>query len=136
MVVGGYAVNSYGFMRTTGDLDLWISTDTENLKQLKRALSSLSYTSSSISQAIDELKENKNISLRHGDFHKIEFISFLSTTLTFNEAWKRRENKKLLGFSVTTIGLDDLMDLKIRSGRNKDLLDVKELKRIRNGEKD
>ena len=37
LVVGGYAVNSYGFMRSTGDMDIWIDTDELNLEKLRDA---------------------------------------------------------------------------------------------------
>ncbi len=40
--------------------------------------------------------------------------------------------KNILGLKVGVVNFDDLCNLKIKSGRNKDLLDVKELKRIRN----
>jgi hypothetical protein len=30
LVVGGYAVIYHGYVRTTGDLDIWVKLDTEN----------------------------------------------------------------------------------------------------------
>ena len=36
LVVGGYAVNLYGYIRTTGDIDLWIKP--ENKEKLRRSL--------------------------------------------------------------------------------------------------
>lgn len=131
LIVGGYAVNSYGFMRSTGDMDLWINIDDSNLVKLSKSLSELNYPSEDIQNGIIELKESKNINLKHGDFFKIEFISFLSTTLTFGEAFKKRSLKTIFGFEVPVVDFDHLCDLKLRSGRNKDLMDVKELKRIR-----
>jgi len=132
LVVGGYAVNSYGFMRSTGDMDLWITNIESNLNKLSKALSALNYPANAIQTGLSELKENRNISLKHGDFFKIELISFLSSTLTFKEAYERRSTKTILGLKVGVVDYDDLCNLKIKSGRNKDLLDVKELKRIRN----
>lgn len=131
MVVGGYAVNSYGFMRSTGDMDLWIDNSDSNLDKLAKALTALNYSSETIQMGLVELRENRNISLKHGDFFKIELISFLSTTMTFNSVFMRRSVKTVLGLKVGVIDFDDLCDVKIKSGRNKDLLDVKELKRIR-----
>ncbi len=132
LVVGGYAVNSYGFMRSTGDMDLWIKNDEFNLDKISKALSVLDYPADAIQTGLIELKENRNISLKHGDFFKVELISFLSSTLTFNEAYKKKAMKTILGLKVGVVDFDDLCFLKIKSGRNKDLLDVKELKRIRN----
>ena len=130
LVVGGYAVNSYGFMHSTGDMDLWIDNGKQNLEKLSNALLYLKYSPDAVITGIQELSENRNISLKHNEFFKIEFISFLSSTLTFAEAFERKSEKSLLGLSATVIDFDDLCNLKIKSGRNKDLLDVKELKRI------
>ena len=131
LVVGGYAVNSYGFMRSTGDMDLWINHNKSNLDKLSKALNALNYPADTIRTGIIELKANRNISLKHGDFFKIELISFLSTTLTFNDAHKKKSLKTILGLEVGVISFDDVCNIKIKSDRNKDLLDVKELKRIR-----
>jgi hypothetical protein len=51
--------------------------------------------------------------------------------LSFDEAFKKRSLKTFFGLEVAVIDFDHLCDLKIKSGRNKDLLDVKELKRIK-----
>ena len=36
LVVGGYAVNSYGYMRSTGNMDLWIDVTHNNLENIKK----------------------------------------------------------------------------------------------------
>lgn len=135
LIVGGYAVNSYGFMRSTGDMDLWISKNKSNLDKISKALITLKYPADTIQTGITELKENRNVSLKHGDFFKIELISFLSTSIAFDTAFKQRTVKSILGLKVGVLNFDDLCNIKIKSGRNKDLLDVKELKRIHGKEK-
>ncbi len=132
LVVGGYAVNSYGFMRSTSDMDLWVENDISNLNKLSKALNALKYPADAIQTGIAELKQNRNISLKHGKFFKVELISFLSSTLAFKEAYERKAIKTVLGLSVGVVDYDDLCFLKIKSGRDKDFLDIKELKRIRN----
>ncbi len=132
LVVGGYAVNSYGFMRSTSDMDLWVENDISNLNKLSKALNALKYPADAIQTGIAELKQNRNISLKHGEFFKVELISFLSSTLAFKEAYERKAIKTVLGLSVGVVDYDDLCFLKIKSGRDKDFFDIKELKRIRN----
>ncbi|RLD54315.1 MAG: hypothetical protein DRJ05_14925 [Bacteroidetes bacterium] len=131
LVVGGYAVNSYGYMRSTSDMDLWVQNDGNNLNKLSTALSTLRYPAEAVQTGIHELRENRNINLTHDKFFKVELISFLSSTLKFNEAYGRRATKSILGMKVGVVDYDDLCFLKIKSGRYKDLLDVSELKRIR-----
>ena len=43
LVIGGFAVNFYGYNRSTGDLDLWVSKDQDNLKKLENALEKLGF---------------------------------------------------------------------------------------------
>ena len=133
LVVGGYAVNSYGYLRSTGDMDLWIDKSQKNLENAKNALLYLSYPKEAVNQAIEELSANKNINLRQNEFFKIELITFLSSTLKFSEAYKNKTIKSILGVQATVIDFEDLCNLKIKSGRPKDLLDVHELKRLNSG---
>ena len=38
LVIGGYAINYYGFPRATGDLDIWIAIHAENAQRLAKVL--------------------------------------------------------------------------------------------------
>jgi len=38
LVIGGMAVNFYGYHRATGDLDLWVALHDENQERLAAAL--------------------------------------------------------------------------------------------------
>ena len=38
MLIGGYAVNYYGYHRTTGDMDIWLEPSNENKEMLNRPL--------------------------------------------------------------------------------------------------
>src|SRR5665213_782329 len=40
LVVGGYAVNHYGYHRMTNDLDIWIAVDSANAQKVSRVLQS------------------------------------------------------------------------------------------------
>ena len=52
MVVGGYAVALYGYIRTTDDLDLWISQDPENTQRITAALKEFGFRASDLSPEI------------------------------------------------------------------------------------
>lgn len=34
LLIGGYAVNYYGYVRPTGDMDIWISVNRENAEKV------------------------------------------------------------------------------------------------------
>ena len=38
LLVGGYAVNAYGYSRFTGDLDIWIRISKENAKKMMKVV--------------------------------------------------------------------------------------------------
>ena len=38
LVVGGYAVIFHGYVRTTGDLDIWVALNSENAAKLEAAI--------------------------------------------------------------------------------------------------
>ena len=40
MIIGGLAVNYYGYSRTTGDIDIWLEDSNANRKNLIAALTS------------------------------------------------------------------------------------------------
>lgn len=37
IMIGGFAVNMQGFMRATGDVDLWLQDELQNRRNLRRA---------------------------------------------------------------------------------------------------
>jgi predicted nucleotidyltransferase len=43
ILVGGYAVNYYGYNRVTGDMDVWLQPDNSNKKLLLTALKQLGF---------------------------------------------------------------------------------------------
>jgi hypothetical protein len=36
--IGGYAVNAYGYVRNTVDMDIWIASDPDNLRRVLQAI--------------------------------------------------------------------------------------------------
>jgi hypothetical protein len=43
LLVGGYAVVYHGYVRTTGDIDIWVALDDENAKRVEAAIRSLDF---------------------------------------------------------------------------------------------
>jgi hypothetical protein len=44
LVIGGMAVNFYGYRRATGDLDVWVAIDDENQERLAAALQKFGFS--------------------------------------------------------------------------------------------
>jgi hypothetical protein len=43
LIVGGFAVNLYGFSRVTEDLDIWVNPEPQNFNRLKAAIFELGF---------------------------------------------------------------------------------------------
>lgn len=88
MVVGGYAVNYYGFRRTTADIDLWIEPLNTTKFKLIDALISVGITSE-VSNEIAKLDFTKPLVFMEGEEpFKIDFMTYVSS-VKFEEAWSK-----------------------------------------------
>jgi predicted nucleotidyltransferase len=136
LLVGGHAVNIYGHIRSTADLDLWIDKSEDNLSKLYNALVSFGYDQNTCLKGIEEIKQNRNIGLFDDENNKVDVIQLYSTKLKFQEAYSRKKSVNKGDVTLHVISLDDLIDTKITSGRPRDLEDVKELIKLRGLRKD
>src|SRR5437868_8524140 len=50
LIVGGMAVNYYGYHRSTGDLDLWVAVTPDNQERLATALRKFGFSAQSIAR--------------------------------------------------------------------------------------
>lgn len=134
LMVGGGAVNFYGYQRHSADIDFWIDSSTNNLELLREVLLEMGFEFSEFPKEVEQ--KTQNISLKFSPtLPTIELITNFSSSIDFETAFQKSEwvtvnNKEFPRWRV--IAFDDLLESKIRSGRPKDLLDVMELKKIRN----
>lgn len=108
LVIGGYAVNAFGYVRNTIDLDLWIAADAVNKRRVILAVRDFAFPS-----APDDLLDTPNTILRMGvPPLRIEVLQSISG-VEFDECWGRRE---LLEAEDLTIPMISLADLKQQTG--------------------
>jgi predicted nucleotidyltransferase len=130
IMVGGTAVNFHGYQRHSADVDFWIEITNSNLNALKEALNSIGYEFTNFP---DEVKNGlQNISLKISPYLEIELITRFSLNKQFSEVYGSSSEAKIPGTNISyrVLALEDLITSKALSGRNKDLLDIQELKRI------
>ncbi len=121
LLVGGYAVNHYGYHRFTEDIDFWIAVSDENLDRL---LSAIRLFFGEALVGLDKRFLQNNESLFLGAVpNKIEVFKHCSG-LEFSQAYPRRVETTIDGEPVKIIGLMDLKTNKRASGRNRDLADL------------
>ena len=144
-MIGGVAVNLYGYSRMTKDLDLMISFEKENVNKFIGLVNDLGYKPKvpvdlcELAEPIkrDYWKKEKNMqvfSVRNPD-DEFEYIDvMIQDYVDFEKAYK---NRKILAddkISVSVISIDDLINLKELAGRGRDLLDLKILRKLKEQE--
>jgi hypothetical protein len=121
LVVGGYAVIHHGYVRTTGDIDIWIAANPTNARKIEKAIRSLGFNPPWLKS---ELFLKPGSVLRIGEEPlKFEIINEIDG-VNFADCYARRITTEVAGLPVDIISLDDLKVNKKASGRNKDLADL------------
>ena len=121
LLVGGFAVAYYGYIRTTADIDLWVAVSPENASNLVRALREFGFLSPDLHESLF-LLENKMIRLGNPPF-RIEILTGISG-VGFDECYQQRTIGTIDGVETQIISLKHLRQNKQASGRLKDLADL------------
>lgn len=130
LLVGGVAVNFYGYCRPTGDLDIWLEPTNENKIKLIGCLNELGILAEDIERI------NQHDFAIPTAFHIGNTPPFVIDFLTkivgvkWNEAWGLRNNLDLDNLNIPFIHINHLKQNKLISGRAKDLNDISQLMRI------
>jgi len=124
LLVGGYAVVLYGYVRYTGDIDFWINPTEENANRLVEVLDRFGFGSLNLTTR-DFTKDDQIIQLGYPP-NRIDIITSV-TGLTFTECYPKKNSFLIEGVEVQTISLEDLKKNKKASGRYKDLDDLENL---------
>lgn len=130
ILVGGYAVIYHGYIRTTGDMDVWVRPTHENKIKLLKVFESLDFDPAGIRQ-IGEMDFSDVVVFHIGDEpERIDFLTKIQG-LQFDDAWDRRQFLEIESYHFPFLHLNDLITNKLLAGRHRDLDDVEQLKKIR-----
>lgn len=143
LIAGGLAVVAHGYLRLTADVDIIIDLADKRLADSLAALAALGYQP----QAPVPLKEFADASKRSEWMREkgltvfslfssrhpaTEIDLFVDFPLNFNQAYGRAIRQEVaVGVEAVFLGLDDLIELKRKAGRPKDLDDISKLKTLR-----
>jgi hypothetical protein len=131
LIVGGFAVNYHGYLRGTGDMDIWWNPTPNNFKRLLSAIQAYGFETTQIEhlQKYDSVKSLIRLPLR--DNFDIELLSLISGKFSFETAYSSAEESIMGGVPIKIIDYAHLIENKMMSRRMKDLLDVSELDKIK-----
>jgi predicted nucleotidyltransferase len=124
LLIGGYAVNYYGYPRATADLDVWLAMQPANAERMVAALKEFGFDLPDLSPELF-LRPAQIIRLGVPPV-RIEIATTISG-VDFAECYTRRVEDTLDGVPVHVIGLDDLKRNKQAAGRHQDLADLEHL---------
>ena len=129
LIVGGYAVILHGYIRTTGDMDIWINPPPENINRLLEAFTQMQFDPQGIEQ-IRTMDFSTPVVFHIGEEpDRIDFLSHIAG-VDFAKAFSRHESISIHNNEFPFLHLDDLIINKLRSNRLQDQADVEALQKI------
>jgi hypothetical protein len=130
LVVGAFALAHHGVPRYTGDLDILVKPDDENVQRLVACLNEFGFSSLGL-QAADFTQPEQVVQLGVSPV-RVDFLNSL-TGVTWQEAFDGRIRGTLADIPVYFLGKDALFKNKKILGRKKDLADLEALEENANG---
>lgn len=133
LLVGAYALATHGYVRATGDIDLWVRPDAVNAARVLDALGRFGAPTAA---------------LRPGDFERPDVVLQIGVAprridvltsidgVEFGDAWDARREVEVDGLQVPVIGREHLIRNKEATGRPRDRSDVDALRSIREAGED
>lgn len=133
VLVGGFAVNAWGVVRGTRDLDIVADPDPENLRRIATLAASAAgqvhtrdaFVSSQVS--IAALLEGGNRVEIETAIGSLDVVQGLPGVPSFGELRARAVEVDIMDVKVAVCSLDDLRAMKRASGRTRDLADLEDL---------
>ncbi|MBI3192913.1 MAG: hypothetical protein HYZ34_00435 [Ignavibacteriae bacterium] len=123
LLIGGYAVNYFGYARPTGDLDIWVNPTNENHDKLIKALKHFHYNTEKLAEK--DFTQPVAFFLGEPPF-QIDVLNRISG-IHFSDAYSRRNILTIKDVQIQIIHLQDLRINKLVSGRHRDLDDLENL---------
>ena len=122
LIVGAYALAAHGYVRATGDIDLWILPNPENAVRVMVALKRFGAPVNEIS--VRDF-ESPGMIYQIGVAPRRIDITTVIDAINFQEAWDTRKIINLEGLTVGVLNYTHLLQNKRATGRPKDRGDVR-----------
>ncbi|MFC1891897.1 hypothetical protein ACFLZT_05845 [Thermodesulfobacteriota bacterium] len=142
MVIGGIAVNIHGYSRATGDLDIMLSFEKNNIKRFIEFVNALGFNPK-IPVRIEELgdqekikewkkKKHMKVFSVYNPQNELEHIDIMiENYIDFDRAYGDREVVFARDIEISVVSIDDLIELKRKAGRKRDDIDIEALRKIK-----
>lgn len=126
IVVGAYALAAHGYLRSTGDIDIWVRNTPENAQKIVRALKRFGAPLYGVKE---EDFTTPDLIVQFGVVPcRIDIITAIDG-VAFAEAWANRVVVQVDGLEIAVLSKTDLLKNKTAAGRDKDQGDIAWLKK-------
>jgi len=135
IVIGGIAVNLHGYSRFTGDVDILLALDSDNLERTAIFMQHKGFTQR-LPIDVRQLSDRKQVQqwLDEKGMTAYTFIDpkqpqfsvdiLAGESLKFDEFDRRKVLIRAWDISIPVISIDDLIGLKEKANREKDIEDI------------
>lgn len=141
VLVGGIAFNLLGGDRNTLDADILVEMTDENLRKIVKILKKAGYH---VKQPVDPImiadETTRNDWIKHKHMKAFNFYKseksyeevdiILESPVSFEEANKDALKIRVGALMLSVISKRNLIKMKRKAGREKDILDIKDIKRL------
>lgn len=143
LVVGGVAVNIYGYIRFTGDIDILLLLEKENLKKMDRVMKRLGY-GERLPVSVKDLSDHKKVKKWLKEKNMTAFAFFppkeilfmvdvlVEDSLKFEKVARDKVIRKFDNVAIPVVSIDYLIKMKRKANRPKDLEDLDKLLKLKN----
>ncbi|HSZ24280.1 MAG TPA: DUF6036 family nucleotidyltransferase [Cytophagaceae bacterium] len=131
IMVGGVATNLHGYSRTTADIDIWIKDTIENRKRLNQSLIQFGYGEIPNIETLEFVPGWTSLRLMSGI--ELDIMTSLKgfPQERFDECMKYASTAIIFTIEVKFLHINHLIEAKKTSNRNKDIIDIEELEKIK-----
>jgi predicted nucleotidyltransferase len=133
VVVGGLAVNAWGVVRGTKDVDVVVAPAIENLKRVAEVAVAcgghVQQGGASLGSAVSiasSLASGEQIAIET-DLGRLDVVQGLAGVPSYADLHSRATDAEILGVAVAVCSLEDLKKMKRAAGRTRDLADLEDL---------
>lgn len=142
LVAGGFAVNFHQVQRATADLDLILHLEEKNIARFMGIMKQVGYEPRLPVQASDFAnpdvrkqwinEKNMTVFSFYNPQLKFETVDiFVEEPKPFSELSSRKMEVDAFGVKIAVVGIDDLIEMKMKSGRDKDHFDIEQLRKVK-----
>lgn len=137
VLIGGLAVNAWGVVRGTKDVDIVPDPETENLSRIAKVAASVggrvqtqtAFAGSAVSIAV-LLSEGERVVIET-ELGPLDVVQGLPGVPAYARLLDAASEVELVGVRVPVCGLDDLLAMKRAAGRTRDIADLEDLANAR-----